>query len=79
MDTNGNVQSSHASQFPAREIVLFGINAAAFGATLVLLALGNSKGPVVLLTIGTGLYTVAGLARAYSLWLSKRVPSTKSR
>lgn len=43
---------------------LLAINAVCFGACLVLLAIGTASGPLVLLTIGTGLSLGAGLAGA---------------
>jgi len=46
------------------KLALTAINAVCFGAGLVLLALGNSSGPLVLLTIGTGLSATVGLVGA---------------
>ena len=40
------------------------INAICFGGCVVLLALGSGGGPLTLLTVGTGLSFVAGLAGA---------------
>lgn len=45
-------------------ITLLAINAVCFGAFLVLLAVGTASGPVVVLTIATGLSFGAGLAGA---------------
>ncbi len=46
------------------KITLLAINAVCFGVGVVLLALGAGSGPLILLTIGTGLTFVAGLTGA---------------
>ena len=47
-----------------RKTILLAINAVCFGGCLVLLAIGTTSGPLVLLTIGTGLLFLAGLTGA---------------
>jgi len=46
------------------KLILLAINAVCFGGCLVILAAGNVSGPLVLLTIGTGLSLFAGLTGA---------------
>ena len=46
------------------KIALLAINAVCFGACVVLLVSGAESGPLVLLTVGTGLSFLAGLAGA---------------
>jgi hypothetical protein len=46
------------------ELTLLVINAVCFGGLVVLLALGSGNGPLVLLTIATGLSLTAGLIGA---------------
>jgi hypothetical protein len=50
------------------KITLLAINAVCFGGCVVLLALGTVSGPLVLLTVGTGLSLGAGLAGAIIAW-----------
>ncbi len=49
--------------FPLR-VALLAINAVCFGGCVVFLAVGTASGPLVLLTIGTGLSLGAGVAGA---------------
>lgn len=51
------------------------VNAICFGGLLVLLALGKSSGPVILLTVGVGLSVFGGVAGA--IGASRRMTDTK--
>ena len=46
------------------KLILLSVNALCFGGCLVLLALGSAGGPMVLLTVGTGLSLFGGLTGA---------------
>ena len=56
------------------KISLLAVNAVCFGACVVLLALGSGGGPLVLLTVGTGLSFAAGLAGA--IMTARRMKNT---
>jgi hypothetical protein len=51
------------------------VNAICFGGLLVLLALGKSSGPVILLTVGVGLSVCGGVAGA--IGASRRMAEAK--
>jgi len=61
MSTN-NLLKFHLSK---TGLIILAINCFVFGGCIVMIALGAANGPVILLTIGTGLYTVAGFAGIY--------------
>lgn len=50
------------------KITLLASNGVCFGGCVVLLALGTASGPLMLLTIGTGLSLGAGMAGAMTAW-----------
>ncbi|MCL5742635.1 MAG: hypothetical protein M1541_01720 [Acidobacteria bacterium] len=56
-------------------LTLLAVNGVCFGGSLVLLALGNASGPVIVLTIGTGLSFGALVAGAITA--SRRVLAKK--
>ncbi len=56
--------SSWIGYLPPLKLTLLAMNAVCFGACVVLLALGSVSGPLVLLTIGTGLALFAALTGA---------------
>ena len=53
-------------------LVCLTVNAIAFGGCIAFVALGAVNGPTVLLLIGTGLYTVAGLRGVFLARQGKR-------
>ena len=55
MNTTEKQQSDWRGYLSPLKITLLAINAVCFGACIVLLVLGAGGGPLVLLTIGTGL------------------------
>jgi predicted NBD/HSP70 family sugar kinase len=64
MNTTEKQQSEWREYLSPLQLTLLAINAVCFGGCLVLLAIGAGDGPLVLLTIGTGLAFGAGLAGA---------------
>ena len=62
--TTKNATDCRAVWLSPLRVTLLVINAVCFGACLVLLAAGKGGGPVVLLTIGTGLMLFAGVTGA---------------
>jgi len=64
MKTTENQDPAWREHLSPLKITLLAINAACFGATIVLWASGAGGGLLVLLTIGTGLSLGAGLAGA---------------
>ena len=64
MDTAGKSDSSWSEWLSPLKITLLVINAVCFGACIVLLAVGRGSGPLILLTIATGLSLGAGLTGA---------------
>ena len=63
MDTSENNACWRKMISPLR-LVLLSVNAVCLGGFIVLLAIGSTSGPLVLLTIGAGLSFMAGLAGA---------------
>jgi len=68
--TNDSSEKSWREYLSPLKLSLLVVNAVCFGALLVVLALGTLSGPLVLITIATGLSLFAGLAGA--LMASKR-------
>jgi hypothetical protein len=64
MNTTEKQHSDWREYLSRLKITLLAINAVCFGACIVLLAFGTGGGPLVLLTIGTGLSLGAGLTGA---------------
>ncbi|MCK9315795.1 MAG: hypothetical protein EOM59_14445 [Clostridia bacterium] len=64
MNTTEKQQSDWRGYLSPLKITLLAINAVCFGACIVLLMLGAGGGPLVLLTIGTGLALGAKLTGA---------------
>ena len=62
--TTKNAADCCASWLSPLKLILLAINAVCFGGCLVLLAAGKGDGPVVLLTVATGLMLFAGLTGA---------------
>ncbi|HIG26772.1 MAG TPA: hypothetical protein EYQ50_02850 [Verrucomicrobiales bacterium] len=52
------------NQLSPQKLISLGINGVCFGGCIVLLAIGKTNGPLVLLTIGTGLSFVSLLTSA---------------
>jgi hypothetical protein len=61
---NANGSSDWRSYLSPLKLSLLAVNAVCFGACVVLLTFGSGGGPLVLLTIGTGLSAGAGLTGA---------------
>jgi hypothetical protein len=64
MKTPVKKNASCREWLPPLRITTLAINAVCFGACVVLLAVRGANGPLVLLTIGTGLASGTGLAGA---------------
>ncbi|MCL4180217.1 MAG: hypothetical protein KJ072_21050 [Verrucomicrobia bacterium] len=64
MNTPATRSTSWRDWMSPVRITLLAVNAVCFGGCVVLLALGTASGPLVLLTIGTGLSLGAGVAGA---------------
>ncbi len=64
MNTTNDRQASRLRLLSPLKLTLLVINSICFGACLVLLAFGSTRGQVVFLTIATGLLLGAGLAEA---------------
>jgi hypothetical protein len=64
MDTNGKSNPSWREWLSPLKITLLAINAVCLGGCIVLLAVGRGGGPLILLTIATGLSFGAGLTGA---------------
>lgn len=74
MTTETRRRSSTGSLSPLR-LTLLVVKAICFGGLLVLLALGKSGGPVILLTVGVGLSVFGGVAGA--IGTSRRMADAK--
>jgi hypothetical protein len=60
-------------------LTVLAINCLVFGGCLTMLALGVANGPSILLTIGTGLCTLAGFAGIYLARKSSKKTIEQSR
>lgn len=64
MDTHEKSNPSWHEWLSPLKIILLAINAVCFGGCIVLVAVGRGGGPLILLTIATGLSFGAGLTGA---------------
>jgi len=74
MNTTEKQHSDWRGYLSPLKITLLAINAVCFGACIVLLAFGAGSGPLVVLTIGTGLSFGAGLTGAIVAARKNAVP-----
>ena len=64
MNTTAKQHSEWRTYLSPWKITLLAINGVCFGACVALLASGSERGPLVLLTVGTGLSFFSGLVGA---------------
>ena len=62
--TNDDIEKCWRAHLSPLKLSLLAVNVFCFGSFLVFLALGESSGPLVVMTVATGLMSVAGLAGA---------------